>query len=170
MSNICSILNMTTVKRQGSHNGSSITLKEAIAMIRLVAGDTGEGKTKNLIKMANEALKTTKGHIVYIDLDSSHMYDLRHEIRYINISDFPIDTWHEFYGFMCGILSEDNDISEIYVDGLLKQAHVDTITDSDALITKLKAVSDKFNVRFVFSVNCDELRLPEFLKNYLVPA
>ncbi|PKM55272.1 MAG: twitching motility protein PilT, partial [Firmicutes bacterium HGW-Firmicutes-3] len=91
-------------------------------MIRLVAGDTGEGKTKALIDMANNALKTTKGHIVYIDLDSSHIYDLRHEIRYINISDYPIADYKEFFGFMCGILSEDSDITEVYADGLLRQA------------------------------------------------
>ncbi len=71
-------------------------------MIRLVAGDTGEGKTKELINMSNESLKSTKGHIVYIDLDSSHMYDLRHEIRYINISDYPpIDNHHEFFLDLC---------------------------------------------------------------------
>lgn len=137
-------------------------------MIRLVAGDTGEGKTKNLINMANEALKSTKGHIVYIDMDSSHMYDLRHEIRYINISDYPIDTWHEFYGFMCGILSEDSDISEIYADGLLKQARLDSISDSDELVNKIKAVSDKFGVRFVFSVNCSGCDLPDFMKEFMV--
>lgn len=137
-------------------------------MIRLVAGDTGEGKTKELINKANESLKTTKGHIVYIDLDSSHMYDLRHEIRYINISDYPIDEWREFFGFMCGILSEDNDISEIYADGLLKQAHLKEITDSDPLVSKLKAVSEKFNVRFIFSVNCSECDLPEFMNDYII--
>ena len=139
-------------------------------MIRLVTGDTGEGKTKELINLANANLKTTKGHIVYIDLDSSHMYDLKHQIRYINISDYPIDTWHEFYGFMSGILSEDNDISEIYADGLLKQANLDAITDSDALVAKLKAVSDKFAVRFVFSINCSECDLPDFLKTFVVQS
>lgn len=139
-------------------------------MIRLVAGDTGEGKTKELIRMANATLKITKGHIVYIDLDSSHMYDLRHEIRYVNISDYPIDTYQEFYGFMCGVLSEDSDISEIYVDGLMKQAHIGTIDDSNLLVSKLKAVSDKFGVRFVFSVNCNESDLPDFLKEYMVKS
>lgn len=139
-------------------------------MIRLVTGDTGEGKTKELINMANAALKTTKGHIVYIDLDSSHMYDLRHEIRYINIADFPIDTYQEFFGFMCGILSEDNDISEIYADGLMKQAHIESIDNSDELVSKLKAISEKFGVRFVYSVNCSETDLPDFLKEFIVQA
>lgn len=135
-------------------------------MIKVIPGDTGEGKTKQLIELANQTLKETKGNIVYIDGDNSHMYDLRHEIRYINISEFPIDDYHEFFGFMCGILSEDRDISEIYVDGLLKMAHLCEISNSDELIDKLKAITDKFSVRIIASINCDEASLPDFLKEF----
>ncbi|QUI23341.1 twitching motility protein PilT [Vallitalea pronyensis] len=138
-------------------------------MIRLVAGDTGEGKTKDLIRMANEAVKTTKGHIVYLDGDSSHIYDLHHSIRYINVSEFPINDYKEFFGFMCGILSEDNDIEQIYVDGLLRMAHLPIENEhTEELIGKLKAVSDSLNVRFVISVNCDTTGLPVAFKEYLV--
>lgn len=135
-------------------------------MIKVIPGDTGEGKTKQLIKLANETLKESKGNIVFIDGDNSHIYDLRHEIRYINISEFPIDNYHEFFGFMCGILSEDNDISEIYVDGLLKMAHLREISNSDELINKLKAITDKFSVRVIAGINCDIASLPEFLKKF----
>ncbi|MCT4543902.1 MAG: twitching motility protein PilT [Vallitalea sp.] len=138
-------------------------------MIRLVAGDTGEGKTKDLIKMANEAIKNVKGHIVYLDGDSSHIYDLDHNIRYINVSEFPINDYKEFFGFMCGILSEDSDIEQIYVDGLLRMAHL-PIDNSNTkeLIDKLKTVSDDYRVRFIISVNCDTTGLPVALKEYLV--
>ena len=135
-------------------------------MIKVITGDTGEGKTKRLITRANEVLKEAKGNIVYIDGDNSHMYDLRHEIRYINISEFPIDDYHEFYGFMCGILSEDNDITYIFVDGLLKMAHLEQISNSDELINKLKALTDKFNVRLIASLNCQEKKLPDFLQEF----
>ncbi len=135
-------------------------------MISVITGDTGEGKTLKLIQSANEALKEAKGNIVYIDGDNSHMYDLRHEIRYINISEFPIDDYHEFFGFMCGILSEDSDISNIYVDGLLKMAHLVEISNSDELINKLRALTDKFGVKLVASITCDSCDLPEFLKEF----
>lgn len=135
-------------------------------MISVITGDTGEGKTLKLIQSANEAIKEAKGNIVYIDGDNSHMYDLRHEIRYINISEFPIDDYHEFFGFMCGILSEDSDISTIYVDGLLKMAHLMEISNSDELINKLKALTDKFGVRLVASINCDIDDVPNFLKEF----
>ncbi len=142
--------------------------KEAIVMIRLVAGNAGEGKTKSLIKMANDAVNITDGHIVYLDCDSSHMLQLKHQIRYTNISDYPISDYKEFFGFMCGILSEDNDISEIYADGLLKLARVNDLDTSYELIDKLKALSDKFNVRFVFSINCNTDVLPDYLKEFIV--
>lgn len=138
-------------------------------MIRLIAGDTGEGKTKDLISMANDALETAKGHIVYLDGDKSHIYDLHHNIRYINISEFPINDYKEFFGFMCGILSEDSDIEQIYVDGLLRMAHLPIKNDNTKeLISKLKSVSDNYNVRFIISVNCDTSGLPISLKEFLV--
>ncbi len=136
-------------------------------MIRLIAANRGEGKTTKLINYANESLKTAKGHIVYIDQDKSHMYSLKHEIRYINISDYPIDVATEFVGFICGILSRDSDIEIIYVDGLLKQAHIDSILNSHKTIDKIKSVTDKFNVRFVFSINCEVDDLPEYLKQFI---
>ena len=136
-------------------------------MIRIVTGDTGEGKTKNLINMANANLTDTKGHIVYLDKDSSHIYALKHEIRYIDVSEFPIEGTQGFFGFMCGILSEDSDITEIYVDGLLKMAHIETPEQSDKLVGKLRAITDKFNVRLIFSINCGESNLPDFLQDYL---
>ncbi len=137
-------------------------------MIKLVAADRGEGKTTKLIELANKRVKEVKGHIVFIDQNESHIYALKHQIRYINIADFPIDVSTEFFGFICGILSRDNDIEIIYVDGLLKQAHIDDIANSTHLIEKLKKITDKFNVRFVFSATCEKSDLPEFLNEYLL--
>lgn len=137
-------------------------------MIRLVAGDTGEGKTKNLIKMANEAVESSKGNIVYLDIDNSLMLHLKHQIRYINLSEYPITDYKEFFGFMCGILSADNDISEIYADGLLHLARVKDPESTNTLITKLRSLAERFQVRFVFSINCDLNLLPEFMKEFVV--
>lgn len=50
-------------------------------MIQILAGEKGEGKTKRLLEMANEAGKNSKGHVVFIDDDNRHMYDLHYNIR-----------------------------------------------------------------------------------------
>ena len=39
-------------------------------MIRVIMGDKGSGKTKRLIDMTNEALKSEHGNIIFIDDDN----------------------------------------------------------------------------------------------------
>lgn len=135
-------------------------------MIRVVTGAAGEGKSKNLIAMANDNVKTTNGHIVYIDSDGSHMYTLKHQVRYINTSDFPLDNHSEFFGFLCGILSRDSDIGDIYVDGLLKLAHLNQIDNPEKLVEKLKLVSEKFGVNITLGIGCSADKLPQAFKEF----
>ena len=86
-------------------------------MIQILAGEKGEGKTKRLIEMANDAGKSSKGHVVFIDDDNRHMYDLHYNIRFVK-TNFVMNDQKIFFGFICGILSQDNDIEQIYIDGL----------------------------------------------------
>ncbi|TCT14960.1 hypothetical protein EDC18_104110 [Natranaerovirga pectinivora] len=136
-------------------------------MISIVAGDTGEGKTRQLISMANKSVKTSKGNIVFIDKCKKYSYEINHKVRLINTGEFPLMNANEFYGFVCGILSEDHDIHEIYFDELLKLAKID-IDSVSSLIDKLKKVSDRYNVHFIISISCELKSLPEYLKEYLV--
>ena len=89
-------------------------------MMQLIYGHKGSGKSKRLLDMANAEVDSTAGNIVYIDDNNRCMYDLRHEIRFINTADYDIDNMDMLYGFVCGILSGDFDISSVYIDGLKK--------------------------------------------------
>ena len=46
-------------------------------MIKVIFGETGAGKTKRIIDIANETLKTANGSIVFIDNDSQYMFGLK---------------------------------------------------------------------------------------------
>lgn len=135
-------------------------------MIRVVTAATGEGKSKSLISLANENLEVTKGHIVFIDSDGSQMYSLKHQIRYINSSDFPLSNQNEVFGFICGILSRDSDISDIYVDGLLKMANQKEIETPENLVEKFKIVAKKFDVNITLGIGCSADKLPEAFKEF----
>ena len=52
-------------------------------MVKILAGEKGEGKTKRMIDMANAAGKEAKGNIVFVDDDNSHMYDLHYSVRFV---------------------------------------------------------------------------------------
>ena len=58
-------------------------------MIQIIPGNKGSGKTKRLIDITNDALKVEHGIIVFIDDDKRYMYDLRHEIRFVDAGEYP---------------------------------------------------------------------------------
>lgn len=132
-------------------------------MIQIIAGEKGKGKTKHLLEKVNNAVKTANGSIVYLDKSSKHMYELSNKVRLINVSDFPISNCDEFLGFLCGIISQDHDLEEMYLDSFLT---ISAISDDEIshAIEKLDIISSTFNVNFVLSVSKNANDLPECAK------
>ncbi len=89
-------------------------------MVQLIVGKKGKGKTKQLLDKVNAEIKTASGSIVYIDKSSKHMYELNNKIRLIDASTYPLKNSDEFIGFICGIISQDHDIEQMYLDSFLK--------------------------------------------------
>ena len=90
-------------------------------MLKLLIGKKGTGKTKVLIDSVNVAANEANGNVVFISNDTNrNMYDIKSKVRMADTSEFEIDTWKEFLGFICGIISSNFDITNIYVDGVLK--------------------------------------------------
>lgn len=137
-------------------------------MVEIISGEKGKGKTKYLLEKVNNAVRSASGDVVYIDKSSKHMYELDSKIRLINVCDYPISSADEFTGFLCGILSQNNDIEKIYLDSFLTLSHVDTNEGFCSIITKLDSLSDTFKVDFVLSVSKNEKDLPECAKGKII--
>ncbi len=136
-------------------------------MFNLIAGKEGSGKTKRLIKMANDEVDISNGNIIFIDDDKRHMYELKHNLRFISMEEFPVRTSDEFFGFLCGIISNNYDIETIYIDGL-KKIVKDDIEDLDMFIDKTKQIAKEYKVKFVTTLSCDESLLSEKTRNSLI--
>ena len=110
-------------------------------MVQIIAGEKGKGKTKHLLDKVNESIKSATGNIVYLDKSQKHMYELSNKVRLINVSDYMISNSDEFLGFLCGIISQDHDLEEMYLDSFLTIAKMD---DSDLVhaIEKLETISE----------------------------
>ena len=137
-------------------------------MIEIIAGEKGKGKTKVLLDKVNEAVKTVGGNIVYLDKSQKHMYELDNKVRLVNVADFPISNCDEFLGFISGIISQDHDLEQMYLDSFLTIANVDTDEEICHAIQKLDVISEKYNVKFILSVSRDESLLPECAKAKIV--
>ena len=137
-------------------------------MIEIIAGEKGKGKTKELLAKVNHSVAAASGNIVYLDKSQKHMYELNNKVRLINVMDYPIDNCDEFLGFLCGIVSQDHDLEEMYLDSFLTVAFAETDDEIQHAIEKLDFISEKYNVKFILSVSRDESRLPECAKAKIV--
>ena len=137
-------------------------------MIEIIAGEKGKGKTKELLAKVNHSVATASGNIVYLDKSQKHMYELNNKVRLINVMDYPIDNCDEFLGFLCGIVSQDHDLEEMYLDSFLTIAFAETDDEIQHAIEKLDIISEKYNVKFILSVSRDESKLPECAKAKIV--
>ncbi len=136
-------------------------------MIQVIHGKKGSGKTKRILDMANEAIKEHNGDVIFVDRDNSYMFDLRHEVRFVNASEYGSDSPEMFFGFLCGMLAQNFDISVIFVDAFLKLVKKD-IAECENFFDRLSALSEHHNVQFVLSVNVDDEIAPEYLKKYFI--
>ena len=137
-------------------------------MVKILAGEKGEGKTKRMIDMANAAGKEAKGNIVFVDDDNSHMYDLHYSVRFVETPKFIMEDPQVFRGFVCGILSQNSDIETIYIDGL---NHImDRISDADftAFIQELDKTSKEAEMDMVMIISRKTDVLPAEVQQYLI--
>ena len=136
-------------------------------MVQLIVGNKGKGKTKVLLDKVNSAIKSANGNMVYLDKSSKHMYELNNRIRLINVQEYPIDSAEGFIGFLCGIICQDHDLEQMYLDSFLKLACLEG-ENIEETYKALEALSEKYHVTFVLSVSQNVDELPECAKASVV--
>lgn len=136
-------------------------------MVQIIAGEKGKGKTKHLLDKVNDSVKSATGNIVYLDKSQKHMYELSNKVRLINVSEYLIANCDEFLGFLSGIISQDHDLEEMYLDSFLTIAKTEE-GDIERCIKKLEDISTKFHVNFILSISKNEKDLPECTKGKII--
>ena len=135
-------------------------------MIKLLIGKKGTGKTKSLIEQVNSASSVAKGNVVFVSNNtSSAMFDISKAVRMIDTTDFDIVNYSEFEGFICGIISGNYDITNIFIDGLFKIVKSDDLDGLENFLTRLEKISTKFNISFVLTLSIDVDAAPDYVKN-----
>jgi len=135
-------------------------------MVILIAGTKGKGKTKHLLNKVNSEVKEANGNIVFLDDSMQHMHELNNKVRLINMHDYPISNADEFLGFLCGIISQDNDLEQMYLDHFL---NISKLNDEDIAktIEKIVKMSVKFRIDFIISISKAEADLPESIRQFV---
>ena len=138
-------------------------------MVELIVGKKGKGKTKVLLDKVNNAVKEANGSIVYLDKSTKHMYELNNKVRLIDVSSYPLKNADEFVGFVCGIISQDHDLEQIYLDSFLKVSKLEDADVTDTL-EQLDKISQKYGISVIVSISLDKEEIPESLQEKIAVA
>ena len=134
-------------------------------MVKLIVGVKGTGKTKNLIDMANEALRISPGNVVCIEKGQKLKYDVKYQARLIDTNEYEINNADALYGLVCGLYAENYDITHVFIDSALKICGNDV--ESFSRFLKLADdVSDKYKFQCIITASASPDSLPEEIIKY----
>ena len=142
-------------------------------MVNFLAGAKGDGKSRKIIEMANANVKVTDGHLVFITHNRKHMHDLHRDVRFVETEKGLLANYREFIGFVLGILSQNSDITHIYVDGINSIiCNIDEVEPTGEDLAKLKNRLDELSktedVGFSLTLHCNKSNVPEAIKAALI--
>ena len=134
-------------------------------MIQLIVGTKASGKTKTLVDMINAGTRTTSGNVVVIEKGMQLTYDIDYKARLVDMDEYHVAGADMFYGFVAGVLAGNYDITELYIDGVLKVLDHDLDTLGKVL-DQLSAIAGE-NLKLVVTVSADRAALPEAVSKCL---
>ncbi len=136
-------------------------------MLKIFAGLKGSGKTKHLIELVNAAQEKTSGNVVCIEKGTKLIHEINPQTRLVDISEYSIDTAEKLYGFVCGVLSANFDITDLFIDSALKICAEDMVGFEKFALEVLPILEER-NVSFTMTASVEVEKIPESLKKYLV--
>ncbi len=128
-------------------------------MISIIVGNKGHGKTKKLISMVDEAVKTSLGNVVVIEKMPNLGSNITTKARLVNTDAYDIKSVNGFYGFLAGVCAGNYDVTHIFVDATLKIIG----RDYDELVMLLKRIdllSKESDADFILTISEDKENLP----------
>ncbi len=136
-------------------------------MVRLIMSGSGEGKTKQLIELMENAAESEVGCMVCIEPKRNNIFNLRPQPRLNAASEFNIDSFETLRGFICGLYAGNYDISHIFVDDLCKVAHSRDEHGIGQFLNWLDAFTSPLNLKATITVSADPDSATDTMRKYM---
>ncbi|MBC3889447.1 hypothetical protein GH810_14120 [Acetobacterium paludosum] len=136
-------------------------------MIEFVYGSKGSGKTKKMIDMANTALETCEGDVIFLNDRDKYRVKVDTKIRFINMEEFGISGVDQLFGFLNGLVAENYDIKMVFIDNLLRLINAEKPADVCGMVEKIQKINETHEIKFVLSISCAEEEMPECVTNLI---
>ena len=136
-------------------------------MVRLIMSGSGEGKTKQLIELMENTAESNVGCMVCIEPKRNMSFNLRHQTRMIDASEFAINSFDSLRGFICGLYAGNYDISHIFIDNLCKIAHNNNEQDVDAFLSWLDSFATPLDLKVTVTVSANPDTATDTMRKYM---
>ncbi len=135
-------------------------------MLTLIVGVKGTGKTKHLIELTNKALLDSHGSVVCLEQGTKLIYDIKHQVRLIDTSEYYISDGQSLFGFVAGIYASNHDITHIFIDSALKICKNDK--DSfDRFLEECETFSENTGIQLVMTASIPAEEISEAMKKFI---
>ena len=134
--------------------------------MKIIYGPKGTGKTQAIIDYANSTLDNAKGHIIYITDSKRNTLELKHQIRFLDVSGFAIQGEDGFRGFIKGIVAANGDNEYILIDGLARITGK-PLAELQNIFEAMEVLERDYDVKFVLTASAAKEDLPEFILKHV---
>lgn len=135
-------------------------------MIKIIYGPKGSGKTKQLIEQANAEAEMKRGEAVFISDSTRYMFDLKRNVRFVDLTEFNIAGEDAFCGFIKGIIAGNRDNEYIYIDGASRITGK-PLSQMAEFFYMLEKVSERLDLKITIACSATKEELPPFVAKYL---
>lgn len=136
-------------------------------MVRLIMSGSGEGKTKQLIELMENAAEHEVGCMVCIEAKRSMSFNLRHQTRLIDASEFAISGFENLRGFISGLYAGNYDISHIFIDNLCKVARSSDEREIGEFLNWLDKFSAPLDLKVTVTISASADSATDTMRKYM---
>ncbi len=134
--------------------------------MQLIVGVKGTGKTKTLIEEVNKASNETKGIVICIEYGRKLNNDITTRARLVDALEYGIDSADKLYGFVCGMVACNYDITEIFIDSALKICG-DKVDEFEDFIIKTEKIASTYKINCVVTASAEAGALSDKVSGFI---
>lgn len=135
-------------------------------MINVIIGEKGTGKTAKLIEAVHAAEQVAAGSVVFINKGKRHVLDLSHKVRLVDTEEYGVASYEEFFGFVCGILSQNYDIAHIFIDSITKIVN-DDMQALENFLDRINVIAEQNNAEIQIILSMNPADATDGIKKYV---
>lgn len=135
-------------------------------MVKIIMGQKGSGKTKQLVDAINAAVKTESGSVVCIEKSNQLTFDIDYRVRLIDAREYLMGSITFMQGLISGLHAGNFDISHIFIDNLYTLCGTEDRDEIEAFLNWCNTFGEQQNLKFTIAISDDPEKMPASLKKY----